>query len=183
MGRPKPLLRWGERTLIEYQLAQLAAAPVDETIVVLGHRAEEVLPHVEGRGATTIFNRRYQEGRASSLRLAAAVLPDTTEAVVVLAVDQPRPAEVTRTLVEEHRGRGMLITVPTHAGRRGHPTVISGRLLPELRELSEEDLGLRAVIRRHDAQVAEVPFDDGVVLLDINDPAEYERAKESYFRR
>ncbi|MFB3093327.1 MAG: NTP transferase domain-containing protein, partial [Dehalococcoidia bacterium] len=43
MGTAKPLLEWGGNTLIEYQLAQLKEPPVERVVVVLGHRADEVL--------------------------------------------------------------------------------------------------------------------------------------------
>ncbi|HET8944933.1 MAG TPA: NTP transferase domain-containing protein, partial [Dehalococcoidia bacterium] len=91
MGAPKPLLDWGGGTLIEYQLSQLREAGADKLIVVLGHRADEVLPHVHRAGAQAIINELYAEGRASSVRVAAGALPENTEAVVVLNVDQPRP--------------------------------------------------------------------------------------------
>lgn len=180
MGKPKPLLEWGGTTLIEYQLAELEACPIDETIVVLGHRAEEVLAHVQGAGRRVIVNEQYRRGRASSLRLAAATLPDDTEAVVILSVDQPRPRAMIAALVEAHLAQGNLITAPTYRGRRGHPPVLSGRLLPELREVDEETQGLREVMRRHAAEVAEVSFDNPAVLVDINEPGEYNKARASY---
>jgi molybdenum cofactor cytidylyltransferase len=169
---PKPLLEWQGNTLIGYQIAQLHEAGVDDVIAVLGHRAEDVLPLVTGAGARAVVNESYREGRASSLRAGAAAA-EGADTVVVLSVDQPRPAAVTRRLLSEHASG---ITVPTHGGRRGHPVVLDGAFLPELREVSEATQGLRAVIARHAAEVREVPFDTQDVLLDINTPEDYERA-------
>lgn len=182
MGTPKPLLEWGGYTLIEYQLAQLKGPPVDRLVVVLGHRADEVRPYVQRAGALAVVNDLYAEGRASSLRVGAAALGDDTEAVLVLNVDQPRPHAVIERLVREQRRLGSLITVPTYEGQRGHPPHLAGRLLPELREAREETQGLREVMRRHEGDVSEVAFDTPVVLLDINQPQEYERARASYFQ-
>jgi molybdenum cofactor cytidylyltransferase len=181
MGTPKPLLEWGGHTLIEYQLAQLEGPPIDRVAVVLGHRAEEVQPYVRRAGAQAIINELYMEGRAASLRVAATALPNDTAAVLVLNVDQPRPHDVMARLVDVHRGFGSLITVPVHEGRRGHPPVLAGSLLPELREVSEATQGLRAVIQRHAKAVKEVTFETEVVLLDLNRPQEYEKARASYF--
>lgn len=181
MGEPKPLLEWGGHTLIEYQLAQLERPPVDRVVVVLGHRADEVQPYVRRAGAQAIINELYTEGRAASLRVAAAALPNDTAAVLVLNVDQPRPHEVIARLVDAHRRSGSLITVPTHEGKRGHPPLLAGSLLPELREVSEATLGLRAVIQRHAEHVRELPFETEVVLLDLNRPQEYEKARATYF--
>jgi hypothetical protein len=95
---------------------------------------------------------------------------------VVLNVDQPRPAAVIRRLLEEHLASGALITLPTHDGKRGHPALFCGSLLPELRAVTDADEGLRAVVHRRAADVREVAFDSPIVLLDINDWAGYERA-------
>jgi len=181
MGTPKPLLEWGGHTLIEYQLAQLKGPPIDRVVVVLGHLAEEVQPYVHRAGAQAIVNELYGEGRAASLRVAAAALPNDTAAVLVLNVDQPRPHDVMARLVEAHRRSGSLITVPTYEERRGHPPVLAGSLLPELRQVSEATQGLRAVIRRHAKDIKQVAFETEVVLLDMNRPQEYQQARASFF--
>jgi molybdenum cofactor cytidylyltransferase len=181
MGTPKPLLEWGGRTLVEYQLTQLKGPPIDRVVVVLGHRAEEVQPYVRRAGAQAIINELYTEGRAASLRVAAAALPNDTAAVLILNVDQPRPHDLIARLVDAHLSSDSLITVPTYKGKRGHPPLLAGSLLPELREASETTLGLRAVIQTHASDVREVAFDTDVVLLDLNRPGEYQRARASYF--
>src|SRR3990172_9391685 len=170
MGRPKALLPWGDQTLIEYQVQELFAAGVDDLVVVLGHAAEEVRPHVPPE-ARVVVNEAYRQGRASSLRAGAAALPDDADPIVVLNVDQPRPHEALRALLAAHREGGMLITVPVVQGRRGHPPVLAGSLLPQLRAASEEAQGLRGGIAAHEEAVREVAFDSPVVLLDINTPA------------
>jgi len=172
MGSPKPLLAWRGATLIEYQIAQLRKAGVGDVIAVLGHRSENILPLVTAAGARPVVNESYHEGRASSLRAGAAAI-EGAETVVVLSVDQPRPATITRRLLDQHASG---ITVPSHDGHRGHPVVLDGALLPELREADEATQGLRAVLGRHAAEVREVPFDAATVLLDLNTPEDYQRA-------
>ncbi len=183
MGTAKPLLEWGGNTLIEYQLAQLKEPPVERVVVVLGHLADEVLPYVRNAGPDVVgvVNELYAEGRASSLRLGAAALPDDTTAILVLSVDQPRPHDVIARLVDVHRHSGSLITVPTYDEKRGHPPLLDGSLLPELREVNETTQGLRAIMERHAADVTELPFETSAVLLDLNRPQEYQKARASYF--
>lgn len=179
MGAPKPLLDWRGQTLIEYQIEQLREV-ADRVVVVLGHNADELQPLVRRAGARAVVNDLYAEGRASSVRVAAAALPDSTSAVVFLNVDQPRPASVTRRLIDEHARRGDLITVPVFEGKRGHPVVIGGTLISEMRGVQEETLGLRALLQKHARATGEVTFDTPVVLLDLNNPGEYESARERF---
>lgn len=183
MGTPKPLLEWGGRTLVEYQIAQLREAGVDRVVAVLGASADDVRPLVHQAGALSVINELYREGRASSVRVGAAALGEDVRTVVVLNVDQPRPSSVTARLLAEHTSASRLITVPSFEGSRGHPAVFAASLLPELREVREATQGLRAVLQAHAADVAEVPFDTPVVLLDLNEPEQYRQARETYFRQ
>lgn len=181
MGQPKPLLPWGPGTLIQYQLGELRASRVDHIIVVLGHRAEEVQPHIADAAVQVVVNPHYKHGRATSLKAGVAHLPPEAEAVLVLNVDQPRPRQLLDALVDAHLAQGHLITVPSYQGRRGHPPLLSGALIPELREVSDERQGLREVMRRHAAQVRELAWEDEVVLLDLNTPEEYQQARDRYY--
>lgn len=176
MGRPKPLLPWQDATLLEFQVAQLAAAGVGDIVVVLGHEADAVREHVR-QPARAVLNPDYAEGRASSLRTGATTTPDDVEAIVILGVDQPRPAEIIARLLQEHRSRGNAITLPTHEAHRGHPIVLAGALLTELRQVQEQTLGLREVLEQYADAIVEVEFETPVVLLDLNTTADYERAR------
>lgn len=184
MGTPKPLLDWNGQTLIEYQISQLRQPPVADLVVVLGHRAELIRPIAEAAGARVVINEMYQrKGRAGSLRIGAAAIADDARAILVLHVDQPRPHFVIEKLVETHCNNENLISIPTFEGKRGHPALLDGWLLPDLRNVRERTQGMRALIDRYGASVVEVPFDSDVVLLDINSRDEYERARENYFAR
>lgn len=179
MGRPKALLHWRSTTLIEYQVRELRAAGVDDLVVVLGHDADAIRPYVE-EDAEIVVNEAYRAGRASSLRAGAAALPDSADPIVVLSVDQPRTQQTVRATLEAHARGGASITIPAYRGHRGHPVVLAGALLPELREASEEAQGLRSVIAAHEASVREVEIDDEQVVLDINTPEEYAIALRDY---
>ncbi len=117
------------------------------------------------------------------MRAGAGAVPDATRAVLVLNVDQPRPRSVISQLIAAHGQAKKLISVPLFEGKRGHPAVLDGWLLPDLRSVHERTQGLRALLERYAASIAEVPFDSDVVLLDINSPAEYEKARASYFEK
>lgn len=186
MGRPKSLLPWGDTTLVEYQVGEMLGAGLERVMVVLGDGWQDVKPHLTRPAVEVIINEAYREGRAGSLRAAAACLLDQDEAVVILAVDQARPRDVLARLLAAHEaslpGQGAaLITVPVHRGRRGHPAILAGTLIPELRNVRDETLGLRGLIERHQASLREVGFETPIVLLDINTPDEYRRAHELFF--
>ncbi len=179
MGQPKALLPWGDQKLVEYQIDQFRQPPIERVVVVLGHDTERIRPVVEQAGAEVLVNELYKRGRASSLRAGTRAVADDTRTIVVLDVDQPRPRRVIQRLIENHVRASNLITVPTFEGKRGHPTVVDGWLLPELRRVRERTEGL--FLEQHEADVVELPFDSDVVLVGMNTPQEYEEAKAKYF--
>jgi molybdenum cofactor cytidylyltransferase len=181
MARPKQLLPWNGMTLIEWQIAQLHGAGASRIVTVLGSRAEELKPVVEASGSRAVTNDRYLEGRASSLRTGAVAF-DTAERVIIINVDQPRPAWVTRRLLTEPVPEGTLIVSPRLRGHGGHPVLLDGSLAAELRDVTDETLGLRAITERHKAQTVYVDFENPCVIVDLNTPAEYENALAAFER-
>ncbi|MSQ10782.1 MAG: nucleotidyltransferase family protein [Dehalococcoidia bacterium] len=173
MGSPKPLLGWKGRPLVRYQVEQLRAAGCDAVVVVLGSRADRVQPFTDGLRATVVINNHFAEGRATSVRAGAALVPASAEWIAVLGVDQPRPAAVMRPLFQAAADSDADILVPVYGGRRGHPVLFSGRLLGEMRDVQDATLGLRAVVHRHLDHQREVPIDSPLIHVDMNTPAAY----------
>jgi molybdenum cofactor cytidylyltransferase len=177
MGRPKALLPWQGGTLVEFQVEQLLAGGIARVVLVLGHEAEAVRGVAFPLARTTIvLNRDYATGKTSSVRAGMDAIPEDADAVLVLAVDQPRPAGFIRRLRQAHETSDALITVPSFGGRHGHPTIFSRELFPEIRDIREETQGLRAVRHRHRARTQVIETATRIPLIDINTPDEYQDA-------
>ena len=95
MGSPKPLLSWKGTTLVEYQVRCLLDAGCSEVVVVLGHAAEMVEPHVVGEHVRHVLNPLYRQGKTTSIKAGLGVVSDDADGILLLAVDQPRTADVT----------------------------------------------------------------------------------------
>ena len=173
MGRPKPLLPWGGGTLLRWELDELLRSCVDEIVVVTGAHADDVRRSLGDDARCCVFNPRWSLGRAGSLvRGARALSGDAQpapEAVVIQNVDQPTRHDIIDRLVEGLRSSGADAAQPTHRGKRGHPVVVAGALLPELAAASEETLGLRGVLERHPPALLAMD-DEPVVRLDLDTP-------------
>ena len=184
MGRPKPLLPWptesgSDVSLVEYQVAQLKAAGVDDVIVVLGHSAEQVIPFVTGERVRYVINPNYAAGKTTSITAGLGAVDASTELVVLLAVDQPRPASIISRVIKAHRESGAAVTSPIHDGRGGHPIVFAARLVGELKQIGEQNQGIREVIERHRSEVHRVPIEEPNVRLDLNSPEDYRAGYDS----
>lgn len=178
MGQPKALLEWAGRPLVVYQVEQLRAAGVDEVIVVLGHRSDEIRRKLRGVDCRVMTNPAYHRGRASSLRLGAKAVNREADAIIVVNVDQPRPAEFYRALLAAHTP-GAAATRPEFEGHHGHPVVVSGALRAEMMAAIEEEQGLAGVLRKHSAELVSFPS-SRICLLDVNRPEDYEAARAEF---
>lgn len=176
MGADKALLPWGETSFLEHLRAVLKNAGLGLVRVVLGSNAEGVLKQVRLPPVEVVLNRRWYQGMLTSLVAGLDSLPrGLVDAAVICLVDHPGVSSaLVRTLVERFRASGKLIVLPTYQGRRGHPVLFSAKLFDELRAAPLE-VGARYVVRQHPGDLLEVPTDEEGVVLNINDPAAYEK--------
>lgn len=174
MGQAKVLLPWMGKTLVEYQLEQMEASRVAGVVVVLGHRVEDIWARVAGRmGVRVVENRRYEQGRTSSVVAGIRAMPAEATGILILNVDQPRPWWLIDEVVSAHLSGDANITIPVHEGRRGHPTVFDGRLRDEMLGITEEGLGLKQVVRAEGTRVRHVEVSSPLIHVDMNTPEEY----------
>ena len=181
MGQLKALLPWQGVSLIKRQVASLRAGGVDQVVVVLGHRSDELKSELGNTaGVSWQLNPDYLQGKTTSIKAGLNALgTDQPQALLLLNVDQPRSAGVIRFLLEDHLSHGSLITIPTHNGKGGHPIILSPALLDDLRRIDEESFGIKAVVQRHIEGTRRVEMDSPEVLWDLNTPEEYQRVLEA----
>lgn len=103
---------------------------------------------------------------------------EQTEGMLLCPVDHPLiSANVVAELIEQFDSSGKAIVLPTFHGRRGHPVIFRSNLYDELLAASPE-IGARAVVWAHAAEVLEVPTEDQSVILNLNDPEALRVARE-----
>lgn len=176
----KPLLKIGEKTLIEHAIARLESAGVDEIVIVLGHRAEELIPVVETTSARWLLNPCYLDDMFTSIQCGVSAYRNANNAFFVLPVDTPlvHPATVVR-LQKIFRRDCATICYPTYNGRRGHPPLIDTSLTQEILAYNGTG-GLRGLLRRFEKQARNVEVEDPFVTMDADTPADLARLRMAY---
>jgi molybdenum cofactor cytidylyltransferase len=178
MGAFKPLLPLGDETLIERAIGLFRGAGVADVTVVLGHRAECILPLLGRHGVRPVLNDRYDEGMFSSLRLGVGALDRSRRALFLLPVDIPfvRP-ETLFALMDAFREGETDVCRPCFRGRCGHPPLIASALIPAI-EGFDGTGGLRALLSRFRGRTVDVAVEDPGILLDVDTRDDYEGAKK-----
>ena len=172
----KPLLPFGGSTVIEQVVATFRSAGI-AAVVIVGWQADRLVPVLDRAGIRWVGNPHYADGMYTSIQAGVRALSAKVQAFFVLPADMPlvRGAAV-QQLVDAWDAQPGGILLPVWDGKRGHPPLIDVRHVPEL--LAESPLGgLRTVLARHADALREIPCMDRGILVDLDTPEEYERAR------
>jgi molybdenum cofactor cytidylyltransferase len=158
-GSTKQLHELDGRPLAQHAIDALAAAGVDELLVVTGHDAEALesalaLPS-EGR---FVRNPVYRDGQSTSLAAAFHEIAVGSEAAVVLMADQPGIAtDDIKALIARFRATRKQIVRLRFSDGPG-PSLLSREIYAEAGHL-HGDVGARVLIASHPEWVEEVDVD------------------------
>ncbi len=184
MGRVKALLPWPgtQRTFVVQVAETLRAAGARPVGVVTGAHHAAVATALQGSGISVVFNPRHAQGQLASLQhgLAWAFAETSGDWALVTLVDVPGvTGETVRLLLDAARRSTALIVRPAIGARHGHPVVWHRETVARL-AAADPAQGGRAVVRALAAagQVLDVPVADTGVLVDIDTPEDYARARD-----
>jgi molybdenum cofactor cytidylyltransferase len=170
LGRPKQLLPYGSRTLLDHTVQTARECGFDQLVVPIGGAAGDVRERVDLSGADVVVNYDYGQGCSSSIAAALGTVDPRCEVLVLMLGDQPgvRPEFVEALLA----GRGDApISVCKYDDGRGHPFAFARRILPQLADLHGDKAVWRLLDERAD-EVVEVRI-AGNVPLDVDTPEDY----------
>lgn len=178
LGRPKQLEPWGRTTLLGHVVERARLFPVEEIWVVLGADAEDILGAVDLGGCGVIENPEWEEGLASSLRVALDALTRLSKATgaLILLGDQPDVSpEVVAELVDRFGRTKSQAVVPKYRYTWGNPVIVGRPLWPRLMSLTGDE-GARSLLRAHPEWVEEVWF-ERLVPRDVDTQADVEELR------
>ncbi len=180
IGAFKPLLSFGEGTVIESCISNLRAADVQDIIVVVGHRAEDIREKLKALEVKFALNPDPDSEMSASIARGVEAVGAASRALVIALVDHPAvPPETIKVLVDEWR-RGAGLVQPEYEGRGGHPVLIDLAYRNELMALDPES-GLRALFAAHRDEVKRAPVDSPYVARDMDTWEDYQRLHQDVF--
>ena len=171
LGRPKQLLPYGERTLLEHTVDTARRCGFDQLVVPIGGAADEVRERVDLSGADVVVNYDYGEGCSSSIAAALDTVDARCDALVLMLGDQPGVTPATVQALLEGRGDAPLAVCRYDDGR-GHPLAFDRKVFPALADL-HGDKGVWRLLDERADEVVEVRI-AGNVPLDVDTPEDYQ---------
>jgi molybdenum cofactor cytidylyltransferase len=175
LGRPKQLLPWQGKTLLQHAV-ETALTIATQPVVVTGCNADQLVAGVDHTQTHIVFNPEWEQGIASSIRCGLQALLNRTpppDQVIFMVCDQPfvTPA-LLLDLVNERQKSHKSIIASSYAGTLGIPALFDKTHFAQLLDL-QGDTGARKIIQQYGEEVASVEFREGE--FDIDTEQEYKK--------
>jgi molybdenum cofactor cytidylyltransferase len=174
MGRPKALLKAGDRTFVRAVIDSLHFGGVADAVVVVRPGDPDTAAEVGRAGGVAVVNDHPDAGQLSSLLAGLdAVDAPGVDAVLVTLVDVPSfRASTVQTLLTRASVSDAAILRAVHCGRHGHPVIFKRVVFDALRR-ADPSVGAKAAFDGF--RVEDVEVDDPGVVEDIDTPEDYSR--------
>ena len=165
-GSPKQLVRLGGTPLVHQMAARAATVAGHSVTVILGAHAQDIAPALSRSSSSTVVNRDWSEGLASSIRTAVRTAPTQCEGLLLLLCDQAAvTADDLKRLYAVWRRHPVLGAAALYGGAPGLPAIFPRWAVPDLLEL-RGDRDPRVLLRRHAERLVRLPMANAGIELD-----------------
>ena len=180
LGKPKQLLQYHGKTLLNHAVNEAANAKADAVVVILGKNADLFQNEINKEKVRIVKNKDWEEGMASSVRLGLDTLltiKPYMDAVIFMVCDQPHiSSSVLNDLITTQQKTTKQIVTCNYGDSIGPPALFHKKYFRELAKL-KGDVGARNIIQQNMNDVATVLFPEG--KIDIDTEEDYEALKNS----
>ena len=180
MGAFKPLLPFGNSTVVETCLDQLFKAGAEDIVVVLGHRGDEIRAQLRQRKLAFAFNADPDAPMSTSIARGIERVPNGAGCALITPVDHPAVSSETIMQIIREWKAGHALVQPEHQGRGGHPVLIDLHYRGELQNL-DPSKGLRGFFASHRQEVLRLPVNSPFVAQDMDTWDDYVNLHQAVF--
>lgn len=170
MGAFKPLMRIGDKTLVEHSIESLFRGGAQVVTVVLGYRNGEIQELLSKAFPQVRFalNPAYDTtDMLASIKIGVSAIAPC-DAFFLLPGDMPAVNKSTMSaLTSALAGANASVAIPTVDGRRKHPPLVRTSFTSNILSYHGEE-GLRGIWRSYDGHIVEVAVQDNGCLLDAD---------------
>lgn len=171
LGRPKQLVRSGEKTLLEQAAATALHSGLERLYVVLGASFNEIEPTISHLPLAIIRNEQWQKGMGSSISTGISAVSQeggSCNAVLIMLCDQLHiTAEHLQALIGAYEEKKGTIIATDYGAQKGVPALFDRTHFPELEKLSG-DTGAKKILGQYAGRLHSIRFEQA--LIDVDTP-------------
>lgn len=172
LGKPKQLLLYEGKTLLQHGI-QIALATGSECIIaVLGANMDFLTKETANQSIDVVLNNEWNEGMASSIRCGVnhllAKAPHVAAAIIMVC-DQPYvTTTLLKDLVTKYQETGKPIIASSYKNNQGTPALFDKTIFASLLDL-KGDVGAKGIMKANPDLVALVNFPLGYIDIDTEE--------------
>ena len=166
LGQPKQLVSLAGRPALHVVLSNAVAVAGNAVTVVVGANASQLTYLLSHSPASSVVNKQWEEGMASSLRCGLAAVPASADAAMVVLGDQVCvTADDLKRLLAAWKDQENVIAAASYAQGVGVPAIFPRAYFGELAELRGDE-GARKLLKRKPDRLVRVPMSNAAIDLD-----------------
>ena len=157
--------------LIKLSVKNILASSINELIIVLGHQKEIIEQLIEklidkNNKIKCVFNKDFESGMASSIKVGLKHLPKNTEAFFICLGDMPMIChDIYNQLIKSKDNKEII--VPTYKGQQGNPVLFSILMKDKIMNI-EGDLGAKKILEANKDKILNLAINDEGVIKNYN---------------
>jgi molybdenum cofactor cytidylyltransferase len=168
-GRPKQLAVLDGRPLLMHVVGRALEVAGNAVSVVIGAHAASIAPVLNRCNASVVINRGWNEGIASSIRLAVQRLPGACDGAMLLLADQLGvTAADLKQLADLWQRQPDSVAAARYGGALGVPAIFPRALFTDLLEL-RGDRGAQTLLRRYESRLVALQMPGAAADVDTPD--------------
>lgn len=174
MNSFKPLMPLYGKPVLQNAIENLRAGGVEDILVVIGNRAQDVIPLLNKLDVHFAINEKYQTtDMLASAKLGLECLRESCDAVFFLPGDVPlfMPHSL-KTMEKKLKQADVVCVKPRYCGQCGHPVLIREACFEHILCYDGND-SLRGALKNCPGKVEYVDLPDPGILLDVNTTEDY----------
>jgi molybdenum cofactor cytidylyltransferase len=174
MGEPKQLMKFKDKTFLQYIIDEAKKAALEPVICITGYKSDLITRSISGMGISAVFNEQWQEGMGSGISAGISQVLFTEVDSVILAVsDQPHvSSNLLRSMQAWKDKSGKGIVACSYAGTLGTPVLFAKQYFNQLRSLNGNQ-GAKNIVIENMSDVCTVEFEKGNIDIDTKEDYEH----------
>jgi molybdenum cofactor cytidylyltransferase len=179
MGITKQFLKFGKNTLLEYTLNNLVNSKIDEIVLVLGYKAEEIKKEISAKYEKLVItmNPDFRDGMSSSIKQGIRSINPEAEAVLIVLGDQPLiSSQIINSIITAYQEKDSGIVAPVYKGTIGHPVCFDLKKYHDRLLGLSGDKGAKVIVEANTDDFFGVDVSSNNILVDIDDEENYLKA-------
>ncbi|AMQ57107.1 nucleotidyltransferase family protein [Algoriphagus sanaruensis] len=178
LGRPKQLLEFQGKKLIQRAIEKAQKSSSESCVVVLGWNPELIKTGFDSETVSYVINENWEQGMASSMQtgLRFLIKKDGINQVILMLCDQPFVNhQLLDNLIIEKESSGKGIVASFYSGTLGVPAIFDQKYFQDLLNLKGSE-GAKKVILENSEDT--IPLNFPLGALDIDTEEDFRRLEK-----